>query len=86
MSRSPWSTEPLDVTRNGKRCGYRRDLTGDDLKYEMTLLVDKLERGDVLRVPLAILGGGEISFGPFGAARGDIIITLAPGEVRFIRL
>ncbi len=83
MTRSPWSTPPRDITRNGKPCGYRRDLVGDDLNYEMTLLVNKLERGDVLCVPLAILGTGELVVGPFEV---NVLFTLAPGEIRFTRV
>jgi len=81
--KSPWSTAPAEITLNGKRCGYRRDLTGDDLVYEMTLLVNKLVRGDVLRVPLAILGRDELTFGPLAVS---CLITITSKELRFICL
>lgn len=38
------------ATFNGRPAPYRRDLRGDDLIYELRLLLDKLQVGDTLRI------------------------------------
>jgi len=37
-------------------------------------------RGDVLRVPLAIIGRDELTFGPFAVS---CLVTITRNEVRF---
>jgi len=43
------------ATVNDAPARYRRDLRGDDLVYEMTLLLDKLQPGDTLRISRRVL-------------------------------
>lgn len=38
------------ATVNGAPGRYRRDLTGNDMIYELVLLMDKLQPGDTLRI------------------------------------
>lgn len=87
---SPWSN-PRDVTLNGKSVGYRRDLQGSDLIYEFKLLIGKIQPGDTLCIPLALLrnispplGSNCWAFGPFDHPT-TFWLDEARDELRFTR-
>ena len=65
---SPWGN-PKDITLNGKPAPYRRDLRGEDLAYEIYLIMQNYmtEAGHQLRIPLSILDNakGSILTPPF---------------------
>lgn len=44
-----------DLMLNSMPAPYRRDLSGDDFVYEIGLLYDKMQEGDVLSFPLCVL-------------------------------
>lgn len=59
------------ATLNGSPAPYRRDLRGEDLVYELLMLLDRLEPGDTLRISY----GGMIEA---GVAFADVLAPAYP--------
>lgn len=61
----------LPVLLNDRPAPYRRDLTGADLEYELTLLLSKLQPGDTLSIERG-------AFMKMGARLSDVLVPAYP--------